>query len=455
MPAEYTTEGRIKTAKPDGAGGFVSDIGAGTISGITVSALDGSIAHGNRVRIEVEASYAIGPKAQAEPRHWQMGSDIRVNGTQTGSETVGGAADTLTVWTSSDANLIISDSYLRHARVDRNYLMKYAAVASDPRAFANISPSDGSKYYQAFRCYPGHTYSSTRVYAISNVAGSFALDADLRRGELITIDTTNAIDQSEMTRTTGQAYIINVENGYIVYEQIDDFGSDIKLEGSTITGNSSGATATLGAYDASPHSVKGFRVEQQGRDSPGIRITHSHLSSGWFFMASTDSNGVQQSGDTYVSSYMQEPAPDSDPMNWHLMELVVDFSGSVGKVYFYTDGNLRYSNENYPLDYSSTVNGLRAKSIGLDSPGGGARGSMMVNGEFYMDNDTRRLYLCDAATLSESTGRELLRPESWTENADGSVVIDAALYQGAFGSMTNKYLALVENNTVIFEGVAI
>ena len=65
------------------------------------------------------------------------------------------------------------------------------------------------------------------------------------------------------------------------------------------------------------------------------------------------------------------------------------------------------------------------------------------------------LWLCDAATFAASIDMEPLRPDEWTENPDGSVVIDAYLYQGAFSDLTGKYLALTAGSTVIFEGVAI
>lgn len=421
----------------------------GDIAGLTVTALDGSMAHGNRVRIEAEASYAIGPKAQAAPKHWQMGQEIFMEGNAVTAEPLNGGANVTDVWSDTGGSVVVKDSYVRHNFVDRSYLMLGSGQLKTPQPFVGITPAAGKKYYHSYRVYPGERYRFVRIYTIANIVGSFNLDPDRKRGELVDL-----VSGAQ----TGTAYITWISGGYVTFEGVS--GTTGGLDGGTITGQESGATADLVADVAAPWSVKSFRVEQESATAQGHRWTYSHLSRGWMFHGVRDTTGTQvytNGGGEYLD-VNSEPA--NNPLEWSLLEFVLDYSGATGDEWIYFNGKLVHETHDIDLSLVSTVAGNRPALIGMDTPGTGTTpksdvGLMMAIGEFYLDNDTRRLYVCDASTFADSATIELLRPGAWTENSDGSVVIDAYLYQGEHVDLSNKYLALLDGGTVIFEGVAI
>lgn len=433
-------------------------VAPGDISGITVTALDGSIAHGNRVRIEAEASYGIGPKDEAAPKWWQMGQDIRVGGSVITAEPIGDGPDLTNLWTGEGGVVTVSANNKRHSFVDRAYLSMGRGNLTDP-AWPATPAEVGRRYYQSMWIWCGQNHFGSMMFKVSNLSGTFNLNADRTPAEDV-----------ELVSGDGQRTIVGQITHYYaptreVTVYFDAWGATADFFGGTITGLTSGATADI---DSDPYGLGRFISSSStkfGRPGtanrePGVYYTYGANGGGQLFNSARDASGALINTENQGSADI-DGSPDLTPRQWVQLEWVVDLSSNNdlgGKMYFYSGGSLIYENE---ISDTTTIraNGtaIDIRNIGMETSVGNSDnyGVSQYWGEIYADNDSRRLYLCDASTVAASTAKELLRPDAWTENPDGSVVIDAYLYQGAFSDLTGKFLALVDGKTPIFEGVAI
>ena len=460
MPAEYTAQGRIKRAKPDGAGGFVSDIGGGAISGINISALDGGIAHGNRIRIEAESSYAIGAKAQAAPRAWVMGSEILIDGQAVSAETIGGAPNTTEVWREVNvpgASGLVSNDTPRHSNADRFYRFIGRAELKDILAIDALSKEETKRHTFLARYRAGQHYQSTRFFTYENLSGTFSFPSNRARGEVCNLTSADTLE----TREVYVSYVDPINSTVTLESKGFNFYStgSTQFKGGTLVGQQSGASLDIAAASdiSVASSVKLFRLDQAGDRTNGVYLTFSCASGGQIFNAANIS-GVDQN-DPYI--YVNRGAPDDFPGEWVLQGALADYSGAASRVALFSKDGFSYTETTYNSSaFDASPSKFNASLVGLDTNGLGSfsyssAGITLDMGEVYVDNDSRVLWLCNAPTFAGSTEFELLRPEAWTENPDGSVVIDAHLYQGAFSDFTAKYVALTDGPDIVFEGVAI
>ena len=438
--------------------------GGGSIEGLSVSLLDGSAAHGNRVRIEADASYAIGPKTQAAPRHWEMGGDVRVDGSPITPTAIGSTPSTGSAWLEGrfwddPTRMIVANSELRHARADRYYEVRVNGDLGSPASFGTqISKANGKKITHWMRVQANQDWSQTRVINISgSITGTFDYPGDVRRrGEQCVIE-------NGAGTVTENVYILYVYNDgvdtWIAVEPIGfEWGAGAAngtddFFGGTITGNASGATATFGSQRKASPSAKMWRINQDRALDPNMYSTYSALSSGQYFYRASDGTGALQGESIYPGG-----SPQDHPEQWSYLGITIDCSGATREDALYSNNSLIYTRNDLDTQYydnNPTNQGMHPGIIGFDTGRGPEQGISCHFGEIYIDTDTRILFLCDAPTFAGSTEIEPQLPEAWTEDADGGVTIDAELYQGAFSSFTGKYLALIDGPSVAFEGLEV
>ena len=425
------------------------------ISGISVTALDGSIAHGNRVRIEAEASYAIGPKDQAAPKWWQMGGDLRIGGSAVSAEAIGDPADVSgAIWGSDAGTVTVSSDRLRHSNVDRQYLSKVRGNLTNPN-WPTTTAEVGRRYYQSTWYLVGQNHFSTEKFEVSNVVGTFSVLPDFWPGELVELTSSDGLRTVTGTLTD----LGNGENAKTMSVTFSPSLADsAEFFGGAVEGLASGATADI---DADPYgfgrmvsssSTKFGRPATEVRE-PGVFYTYGANGGGQLFNSSEDASGNALNS---PNKFDIGGSPDNTPRQWVQLEWVIDLSSNDpngGKVYFYSNGELLYSEEASDTSgIQTSTQAINIQNIGMETSVFGI-GLSQYWGEIYADNDSRRLYLCDADTVAGSLVREPQYIDAWTENGDGSVVIDLELYAGAHPSASGKYLAMMDGAAVVFEGV--
>lgn len=406
-----------------GAGDFTPETGF-TVSGV--------YADGGSVTI-AKAS-GLGTKAQAAPIVWDMGSDVRINGTPNAShaELADGVAPT-GVYTSGNDNVQITTTRAqRHARIDRHYAT--ALHVGDANIGAdNVlnAASAARKFFTAFRIRLPADPCYIDGVNFTDLTGTFREGIAGEIGEAVTI----AYD--------GQSYtgwilaIGDVASGYGA-GRLGLYSPTLVINSTTtpftITGNESGATAnctTGGSYRALS-SGKLWRINQEAADGI-LTVVQFANEQFWIESNATSVDSVAMNRTTYAPSL----ASVTTFPGWVYVEQFIDFSTtSAVTATLGVFGELGSDINTIPATDCS-VNALNTPikicSFGFD---GSVEHPFCVDfGEFYADDTPQRVAICDSATYSSSTQVELCRVTAWSDTE-----ISVSIYQGAHSSLTGKYL---------------
>lgn len=448
-----TFDSRYQDGDKPGQGGGGGNPTGGTAA-LAWEGIDGDLAHGSRLR--VTTNDPLGPKSQAAQKHWEMGGDARINGSIATPSPIGGIPSSA-LWGQYESETSVVNTSPRHSRLDRYYQVNGMGKVGYSQGFSSgtnvtISASDGNQFYLANWVKCGHNFFRTRMFdGLGAITGSFNINADRTRGELV--DVTNG-------GTTRQAYITYISNGVMTLDVEPDILIDPAfIQGATITGQQSGASVTISgtANVISPIAFKFNRIQQtysMNSDYPNMSAIYSCTNQGELSLAQYDGAGAFDGMGSYDASGIGSPAQDNTN-NWSFIETILDYSGATGTATQIMDGVIIAHITGIPLDNLHNTQGFVPAGVGIDTPGlnysGGsfAQTDAGVGGAFdsiVSDNDTRRFILTDNIDYASSNKFEVQYNDVW--NADGSV-IDLEINRGSIGDAEVAYLHRLDGATVI------
>ncbi len=392
--------------------------------------ITGDRTHGSLLTVQDPQS-RFGSRETQLFRHWQVGSEILLNGTASSAENGVSVPDTVEVWSGISDNVEITSANLRHARIDQQYRAFGKGSLVNSKAFDNIGAGD--KFYFAKWANAGCNFQRAYVLGFLNLTGTFNTSADRSRGEPVTL--------SLVGGGTKTGYITSIINSVLTLEIDGGSGGAATIEGATVTGAQSGATLVIDTSTiyGSTAATKIARIYSGGIPSGlGISVVTSH-------------NGglidVDEYGDTgYVGSSANDYSNQlysTDPGNFHLYELEIDFSGATGSVRQRIDNKVVYEVSGLSKTYLSAVKGFFLSNVGMDTSGLPVDvndiGLTEYWGEIIADNSLKRLVIGDSNTLDTCNHIEIQKHTSWGEG-----IVQFQLNQGSFSDLTGKYLFLVD-----------
>lgn len=307
----------------------------------------------------------------------------------------------------------------RHAGVGALYRMRSGARIGQPMAYGGYANPDDRRFtqpdgekqaYAAFWIKHWHHPTNSRALRLSDINGDFLVSADgWGVGERFTI-----------SGMSNAGYVIGWWEGKF---DNDPSGSsflhlDVAFDGQppplsdrgrTITGVTSGATATIDTSVIHHGSQKYMRIWQGWPSCPDTR-TRATLS----LQTLGQDCGTWMSG-WHISNSRAIIQPDT----WHLFEVTLD--NEVGQMAFRIDGKpIMLSGHNtYLYSYdpaiaSSMILSPTLHTLGMDTNSWG-RHTFDIS-EVYFDNTLQRVMIADARTLADAKHLELQRPISWVDD---------------------------------------
>lgn len=407
-----------------GAAGFTPE------AGFTVS---GTFADGGSVTI-AKAAGGFGTKAQAAPIVWDMGADVRLNGTPDTShaELADGATPSGVYSSGVDNAQVTTSRTQRHTRIDRHYATALHVGNSEVGASSALNAASAArKFYTAFRIRLPADPRYIDGVNFTDLVGEFREGVAGEIGEAVTI----AYDSQNYT---GWILAIgDVASGYGA-GRLGLYSPTLSITSATtpftITGNESGATAnctTGGSYRALS-SDKLWRINQEAAD--GI-LTVVQFGNEAFWIesnvASVDSVAMSR------TAYAPSLAAATNFPGWVYVEQYIDFSNTAAvTATLGVFGSIGSDINTIPAtDCSANALNTPIKICTFGFDGSVEHPFCVDYGEFYADDTPQRVAICDSATYSSSTQVELCRVTAWSDT-EASI----ALYQGAHSSLTGKYM---------------
>lgn len=396
------------------------------------------ITHGSDLTITTDGTYDFGSKTQAAPVHWQFGDEIYINGVS--------RTDGANVWGGTTDVVDYVAGAARHSRVAGGYRAIGAGSKTDAAGFAG-NPASDTKLYFSFWVKPNCKFNRAYIHSTTATSGTFITYADGRKGESVTI-----------TRSDGgtiQANILRISTNAVAYELPVGISPSISvLNGQTMTGNLSGATATLGTTSAATGAVKVYRSAHGNYNASEVRTRSIHA---W-------NNGGQQTVYGHNASNVQQWVSRVDNTGnateqiWNLYECYQDFSGATGSLVRRVNGATQYSVSGLSVAQLSTVRGFNLSNLGLDSPGQSPfdalnnAGVAQDWGEIYADKTPQRVCIGNAATWSACTKFDMQRPTAWSAN---SITVKTNCGDYSSNSTVYLYVVGVSGEPVTTSGVAL
>lgn len=459
MPAQYPGNSTTKAARAKAGGGYESAIeevvsGTPAITSVTDNG-DGTL---------TISGSGFGTKIQAAPRYWEMGSDVRVDGTAKTAPALGDTSPDATVWGSwtspgtpdpadSEGIKVVSGN-ARHAGVDRHWRAWGKGTLLSPQFIAPLSGDDGREFYFAYRVYTGARFGKTRIYSqTEGLTGAFGISSTRQGGEVCDLqDGGGATIESAAYRLvwlspTGVA-TITAEAG------AQNLST---MQGYTLVGTTSGARVTISAAspDDTGWSVKHMRYFQDGLGSANqFYGSLSNVNNGQFIARIYDEAGNYTAGAPRLNvSQSGVDAPGNDfPNQWSLIEILGNLKTNDGWVEYRLNGVRKHLVTGINTDLMTSTAPISPNNVGLDSPGfanitAADAGFGADFGEMYFDSSSKRVLITDSADLATSTKFEIQRPQSW---ADDSVTV--AKYDG---EITGTKYVHVLSGTDYSGGVAV
>lgn len=412
-------------------------------SALMVEAIDGNLAHKSRVTISTDGAYSFGSKVTPYPRQFVYGSDVRVAGAAVSTPETVGAITGLDAWGAYLGTPAIINTELPDSVIDQMYKGTGVGALTDAAGFSSVTAAQGNKFYCGHFVKDGCDIFRTTVVAYSSITGTFSTNAELTRGETITITKTDA--------STLTGWIVGVDdvNGYLTIDAFLGASGVGGLSGATVSGDTSGASAALpatvalGTNAASIAATKVMRVYEDHSPTTGASQTTlvTSRTNGGIIDVDMFESGALLNTPPYDSASTDNSnigSPSDTPNSYMFYELEADFSGATGRVTIRQNGTIVHNRSDYAADKFSPTDGFKLVNIGQDLPGIGsvpidAVKAGCVFGKIYADSDVRRLYLCNASTLSASTETTPLFCSAWA---------DASITAELYGDATGKYLVV-------------
>jgi|SRR5690606_16167782 len=316
----------------------------------------------------------------------------------------------------ANTNLLSRSSQQRHAQSQAHYRCRGDdAGFGGPMANGGETPSSAStKMYLAWWLRRKYTDLQFHV-VLSDLSGSFIAD------EPITI---NGVDgfyigshvRSEDGKT---AHSFEMSSGSRLYGT---------YYGTAIVGVTSGATATFPATGSSTESPNSYVVAGAGTKLTRLRdnsnnqhLRSSHSLTDYFAFCIGAPNGYERT----------DHAPPQARDQWFLVEemVVIDPETETGKHFIHVNGKAWPKGTSEPFATFDASTRDPSKNIWPSWIGNNAYEFLQQTDldEIYFDTTLQRVYLGDAATISECSHLEIQRPQAWANGAVSVVKHEAGL----------------------------
>jgi hypothetical protein len=410
------------------------------------TAIDGNLNHGSRIRLTSNIVDRFGARYTPHPRQFSYGSNVRVGGVAAARAETVEAGPSPDAWGNTDVTRVevITDD-LPDAVIDQMYAGIGQGTLVGLLGMSNVPAAQGDKLYMRYVVKDSSDFMTTYMcyYNPASKSGTFQTNAPRWvRGEAVTVTRPSA------SALTGWICRDDAENNVLTIDVQGGLGAEgtASLDGATVTGQVSGATAVIDNTNGSPAGLgatKVARIKQEDSSSNGnssVLITPSRINNGSVDVDYGDgATIIHDSGNTDFNGIS---SPSKFPTEFTVYELEADFSGegSTGRVTVRINNVEVLNVETLDTSYLSPERGFKLDNLGMDTPGIGnfshdVVGASCVFGQVFADNDTYRVYLGDAATLDECTTPPVPLYSSQWESQEAVVEL--------YGNGQDKYLILV------------
>ncbi|MDG5498954.1 fibronectin type III domain-containing protein [Marinobacter sp. BGYM27] len=404
---------------------------------------EGSLAHGATLRVLTDGTNPFGAKSQAVEAFRVDGDTVYEDGVENTAYQGLSDGDEVTaagVWVGVD-NVYLDRAETRHARVGAVFTGLGKTDIGQMVSVGGLNnPRQSDRVYFSYQIKHSANINTVYRYQVENVSGVFDEGANSwGLGEAILIGGDKPARIIHIDDSASPSY---------VYFDLDDrmAGSGSQLQGETIVGQSSGATADILSASTylTPSAHKYIRADQDGSGSGFGFIAALPLRQWWSAWDDENSDEIGRVADLYpITAGIYDVRGYEN--TWHRLEFIFDFrdrgDGLIAPPSFLIDGREWLITEALDPQYLNTEKGL-AVYHGVDAAGAAIDAVRSWYGEEYYDTSLQRVMLSDEPAWAEAKKNfELCSIASWSTSQ-----IEVTINRGQFSDGATLYLYVADDN---------